>query len=127
MNIIPDDMLLVQTNLVANQPLTAILSVALVYHFQQFNHCHHDKLNVFAVQHKLDCVAGTLTPVLLDSHRASSDSVHVSALDYESLPFLMLRTCDRIASWWLLCFAELRNPSYRQICSVFLCTRVCGR
>jgi hypothetical protein len=41
MNIIHDDMLLVQTNLVANQPLTDIRSVALVYHFQQFNHCHH--------------------------------------------------------------------------------------
>jgi hypothetical protein len=42
MNIISDDVLLVQTNLVANQPLTDIRSVALVYHhFQQFKHCHH--------------------------------------------------------------------------------------
>jgi hypothetical protein len=98
MNIIPDDKLLVQTNNVGNQPLTAIRSAVLVYHFQQFNHCHHGKLNVFAVQHKLDYVDGTLTPVLLESHMASSDSVHASALDYKSLPFLILRTCDRIAS-----------------------------
>jgi hypothetical protein len=98
MNIIPDDMLVVQTNLVINQPLTDIQSVAFVYHFQQLNHCHHGKLNVFAEQHKLECVVGTLSPVLLESHRASSDSVHVSVLNYESLPFLMLRMCYRIAS-----------------------------
>jgi hypothetical protein len=72
MNIIPDDKLLVQTNNVANQHITAIQSAALVYHFQKFNHCHHGKLNVFAVQHKLDYVAGTLNPVLLEYHMASS-------------------------------------------------------
>jgi hypothetical protein len=65
MNIINDDMFVVQTNLVANHPLTDIRSVALVYHLQQFNHFHRGKTNVFAVQHKLDCVAGTLSPVLL--------------------------------------------------------------
>jgi hypothetical protein len=98
MNIIPDYMLLVHTNLITNQPVTAIRSVALVYHFQQFNHRRHGSLNVFAIHHKLDCVDGTLAPVLLESHRASSDSVQVSALDYESLPFLILRICNRIAS-----------------------------
>jgi hypothetical protein len=98
MNIIPDYMLVVHTNLVANQPLNAIRSVALVYRFQQFTHFNHGKLNVFAVHHTLDCVAGTLYPVLLESHRASSYSVHVSVLDYEKLPFIMLRTCDRIAT-----------------------------
>jgi hypothetical protein len=82
MNIIPDYMILVQTNIVANKSLTAIRSVALMCHFQQFNYCHHGKLNVFAVQNKLDCVAGNLSLVVLESHRACSDSVHVSVLDY---------------------------------------------
>jgi hypothetical protein len=69
-----------------------------VYHFQQFSHCQHGKLNAFTVQNKLECLTDTLTTVLLDSHRDSSDYVHVSVSYYDSLPCILLRTCGRIAS-----------------------------
>jgi hypothetical protein len=38
MSILPNGLLLVQTNLLYNLPLTMIRSVALVYHFQQLKH-----------------------------------------------------------------------------------------
>jgi hypothetical protein len=95
MNIIPDDMIVVQTNLFTNQPITDIQSVAVVYHFQQFNHFHHGKLNVFA-----DCVAGNLSPLLLESHRASSDSVHMSA--QSQLPTNLFRVFVHPGVWKMI-------------------------
>jgi hypothetical protein len=75
-----------------------IRSVALVYHFQQFKHVHHRKLNVFAVQHKLECVEEVLSPVSATSNKTLSDGIHVACTNYEIIPVLMLRTCNQIAS-----------------------------
>jgi hypothetical protein len=89
MPILPKGLLLVQTNLLYNLSLRKIRSMALVYHFQKFKHGHHRKLNVFAIQQKLECVEAVLSPVSVTSHKASSDGIHVDCKKYESLPVLM--------------------------------------
>jgi hypothetical protein len=69
-----------------------------MYHFWMFKHGHHGKLNVFAVQRNLKCVKAVMLPVSVTSHKASRDGMHVALTNYESLPLLMLWTCNRIAS-----------------------------
>jgi hypothetical protein len=63
MAILPEGFLLVQTNLPCNLPIRNIIIVALLYHFQQSKHGHHGNLNVFAIQHKLECVEAVMLHV----------------------------------------------------------------
>jgi hypothetical protein len=90
MSILPEGLLLVQMNLLYDLPVRNIISVVLVYHIQLFKHGYHGKLNVFAVQQKLECMTSVVSPVSVILYKASSDGIHVALTNYESLPMLML-------------------------------------
>jgi hypothetical protein len=87
LSILPNEIAVVQTNILYNMPVGRILTTSLLVHHTRYTDAHYGYFKVYSVQHRIDVGTGMVKAVPVNSHKASSQDIHrATCPDYQSYP-----------------------------------------